>query len=116
MKAAALLSAAALVAGLAVDAEATTSSAPEYRGFENCVDAADAELPGLVTSRDYFFGRTPEANRYFINGTAWDSGERVHVRVACDTTRNGRELLDYTIAEGTFVLDSGRVDVRIAQN
>lgn len=116
MKAAALLTAATLVAGLAVDAEAKTSSAPEFRGYETCVHAAESDLSGLVTARDYLISRTPDMNQYFINGTAWSEGERVQVRVACDTTRNGRKLLDVSVAEGTFVLDRGQVNVRVAQN
>lgn len=116
MKAAALLTAATLVAGLAIDAEAKSSNPTEFRGFENCVDAAESDLSGLVTSREYLINRTPEMNQYFINGTAWSEGERVRVRVACDTTRNGRKLLELSTAEGTYVLDRGQVNVRVAQN
>ena len=116
MKAAAILGAAALLSTLSVDAVAKTSSAPEYRGYANCVEAADGDLSGLVTGRDYFINRTPESNQYFINGTAWAEGERVEVRVQCDTSRNGRQLLDVSVAEGTYVLDQGQVNVRVASN
>ena len=116
MKAAALLGSAVILASFAADVEAKPSNAAEFRGYENCVDAADADLAGLVTSREYFINRTPEMNQYFINGTAWDQGDRVQVRVACDTTRNGRQLLEFDVAQGTYVLDRGQVNVRVAQN
>ena len=116
MKAAALLTAATLFAGLAADADAKSSSTTEFRGFANCVDAAESDLSGLVTSREYLINRTPDMNQYFINGTAWSDGERVRVRVACDTTRNGHKLLEISVAEGTYVLDRGQVNVRVASN
>ena len=116
MKAAALLGTAVLLAGVAVDADAKSSSAAEFRGYENCIDAADGEYAGLVTARDYFINRTPEMNQYFINGTAWVDGDRAQVRVACDTTRNGRKLLEFEVAQGVYVLDQGQVNVRVASN
>jgi hypothetical protein len=116
MKAAALLGSAVFLAGVAVDVDAKPSSAPEFRGYETCVGAADADLSGLVTARGYYINRTPTENQYFINGTAWEQGERVQVRVACDTTRNGRTLLEFDVAQGTYVLDRGQVNVRVAQN
>lgn len=115
MKAIRILGAALLATG-AASAAAQLSSDAEYRGYDLCLDAAEASARGLVTSREYFLSRTAETNQYFINGTAWESGDRVTVRVACDTSRNGRELLDVAVDQGRFVLDDGQVDVRVAAN
>ena len=43
MKAAALLASAALLTAAAVDVEAKSSTNTEFRGYENCVDAAEGE-------------------------------------------------------------------------
>ena len=93
-----------------------SSTNTEFRGYENCVSAAEGETRGLVTSREYFIHRTPDMNQYFINASAWNDGERVKVRVACDTSRNGRKLIDFSVADGSYVLDQGQVNVRVAQN
>ena len=116
MKAAALLASAALLTAAAVEVDAKSSTNTEFRGYENCVSAAEGETRGLVTSREYLIHRTPDMNQYFINASAWNEGERVRVRVACDTSRNGRRLLDLSVADGSYVLDQGQVNVRVAQN
>lgn len=111
-----LIIGAVLFAGLSAGAVAKPSSAPEYRGYTACIDAAEAEASGLVATREYFIARSDEMNQYFINATAWEAGDRVTVRVSCDTSRNGREVLGLDVADGRFVLDNGTVNVRVAAN
>lgn len=105
-----------LIAGASLTAGAQPSNPTEFRGYSTCVDAAEAQLSGLVTSREYFINRSAEKRQYFINATAWDAGDRARVRVACETSRNGRKLLELTVDEGRFVLDDGTVTVRVAAN
>jgi hypothetical protein len=105
-----------LFAGLSGAATAQVSTAPEYRGYNECIEVAETEASGLVPTREYFIARSDSMNQYFINATAWADGDRVDVRVACDTSRNGREVLELEVAEGRFVLDEGRVNVRVAAN
>ncbi|HSG88568.1 MAG TPA: hypothetical protein VLA56_05105 [Pseudomonadales bacterium] len=107
---------AVLIATASLGAQAQVSTESEFRGYSTCIDAAKDEVKGLVTSRDYFIARNSDASQFFINGTAWNDGDRVAVRVACDTSRNGRKLLDLAIDDGRFVLDNGSVTVRVAAN
>lgn len=107
---------AVLVAGASMAAHAQPSNPIEFRGYSMCVGAAEEQVSGLVTTREYFINRSASKNQYFINGTAWASGDRVAVRVACETSRSGRKLLDLAVDEGRFVLDDGSVSVRVAAN
>lgn len=107
---------AVLVAGASLTAFAQPSNPIEFRGYATCVDAAEAQVSGLVTTREYFISRSAQKNQYYINGTAWEAGDRVDVRVACETNRSGRRLLDLAVDGGRFVLDDGSVSVRVAAN
>lgn len=107
---------AVLVAGASLAAFAQPSNPVELRGYSTCIDAAQTQVTGLVTTREYFINRSAAKRQYFINGTAWDAGDRVDVRVACETSRSGRKLLDLAVDQGRFVIDDGTVSVRVAAN
>jgi hypothetical protein len=107
---------AVLITAASIGAQAQVSTESEFRGYATCIDAANGEVSGLVTTRDYFIARNADATQYFINGTAWSEGDRIAVRVACDTSRNGHKLLDLAVEDGRYVLDNGTVTIRVAAN
>ncbi len=102
---------------LAGAAQARPSQPSELRGFETCVDAAKVEYTrGFVSSRIYFIDRTGPANAYFINASAWQAESRTPLRISCETSRNGRDLLAYSAAPGRFVPPRGSVSIQVAGN
>ena len=111
----AVTTAALLALAATVGVEARPSSHKELRGYANCVDAADAQSNGLVPARKYLVEKQPEAMYYFVNATRWEEGERNHVRISCETTTNGRKLLNASIENGRFDTNSTRVRVEVAQ-
>ena len=103
-----------LIAGSAL---ARASQQSELRGFETCIDAAKAEFTnGFVASRTYFLDRDRSGSSYFINASAWQAGDRTQLRISCETSRNGRELLAYTATSGRFVPQRGTVSIQVAGN
>ena len=90
MKAPVILAAtAALALFLGSPAEAR-STPSEMRGYNACLEAAGADLQGLVLERTYLIDTRNDQRTYYINGTAWTAGERVDVGLSCTTTRSGR--------------------------
>ncbi len=77
---------------LGAQAEARTSTASEYRGYQACLEASAGNLNGLVTDRTYLLNEQDGQRTYYINATAWESGERVSVALRCETNRGGRVL------------------------
>ncbi len=107
----------ALTILLAVTAQARPSQPSEFRGFETCIEAAKAEFTrGFVSNRTYFIDRDGTDNVYFINASAWQAGDRAVLRITCETSRNGRELLTYTSAPGRFIPQRGQVSIEVAGN
>ena len=103
-----------LVAGAA---QAHRSQPSEFRGYETCIDAAKAEFTrGFVSDRTYFIDRDGPVNAYFINASAWQEGDRALLRINCETSRNGRDLLAYSAAPGRFVPPRGSVSIQVAGN
>lgn len=99
---------------LAMNAQAGKSSQSELRGYNACVNAADPAFQGLSLSRTYYLAKEDNRNVYFLNGSAWLDGERVDVRISCDTSRNGRNLLSQTSNLGSFALQTGDTPIQIA--
>ncbi len=96
-------------------AEARTSTDAEFRGYQQCVNAADRESRGLVPSRNYYLDKG-ETSLYYVNATRWEEGERAAVRVACETDLRGHRLLSANVSPGHFTLDrTGSVTIDIAQ-
>ena len=112
-----LVALSALTILIAGAAHARPSQPSEFRGYEACIDAAKAEFrSGFATSRTYFIDREGPANAYFINASAWQAGDRALLRISCETSRNGRELLAYTATSGRFVPQRGTVSIQVAGN
>lgn len=109
-----------LVAGIAATtmiaatAQAKISSASELRGYEACVSAANPEFKGLKLARVYYLNEAADKNTYYLNGTAWQNGERVDVRISCDTTTNGYDLLNQTTNVGRYALEDGGRGIEVA--
>ena len=107
----------ALTILLASAAQARPSQPSEFRGFETCIDAAKAEFTnGFVSPRTYLIDRDGADNVYFINASAWQAGDRALLRITCETSRNGRDLLAYTSAPGRFIPQRGQVSIEMAGN
>ena len=105
---------AAAAAVFTASAQAGTSSSSEFRGYNNCLEAASMPYKGVVADRAYYLSRAGSAQTYYINVTAWDSGDRVNLRITCDTSTNGRELLRSSIDSGRFQLARPKVRVEVA--
>ncbi|MCZ6459792.1 MAG: hypothetical protein O6766_10560 [Gammaproteobacteria bacterium] len=105
---------AAAAAVFTASAQAGTSSVSEFRGYNNCLEAATKPYEGVVADRAYYLSRAGSAQTYYINATAWASGDRVHLRITCDTSKNGRELLRSSIDSGRFKLARPTVRVEVA--
>jgi len=109
-----LLFIAAVAAVFSATAQAKLSSLSEFRGYNNCLDAATTPYEGVVANRAYYLSRAGSAQTYYINVTAWASGERVNLRITCDTSTNGRELLRSSIDSGRFKLARPNVRIEVA--
>ena len=105
---------AAAAAVFTASAQAGTSSSSEFRGYNNCLEAASMPYKGVVADRAYYLNRAGSAQTYYINVTAWDNGDRVNLRITCDTSTNGRELLRSSIDSGRFQLARPSVRVEVA--
>jgi len=97
-------------------AEARTSSEGEMRGYDQCIEEAGRDSLGLVTSRNYLLDSAGESNFYYVNATRWEDGERHTVRLSCETSANGRHLINAGLDQGRFSQDASRVTVEVAQN
>ncbi|MEM1231064.1 MAG: hypothetical protein AAGI15_11040 [Pseudomonadota bacterium] len=99
----------------ATSALAQPSTGPEFRGYSKCVDTAQRASRGLTTDRFYLTNTSAEAREYFINGTRWESGDRVKVRINCETSVSGRKLISYNIDQGQYRNTRGSVTVEVAE-
>lgn len=99
---------------LAVSTSANAQTGRELKGLNTCLTASESQFDGLEASSDYYFTRTDHANQYYINGTALENGERVDVRISCETSRNGRALLTQSSSPGRFTEDPSTRIIEIA--
>lgn len=98
-----LLIAATLAVAVSGGAHAVQSTPSEFRGYQACLDANEANFSGLVTERDYLLSRTETGRIYYINATAWENGERVPVAFTCETTASGRLVSNRAVDATQFV-------------
>ncbi len=108
-----LIAAIALAASVSMipQAEARSSSHAELRGYQNCLEAASDEGVSLYPSRTYLIKQTSSENHYFINGYQWQNGERQPLRVACETSTSGRQLVNVEVANGRYRSRTSAIDV-----
>lgn len=107
-----ILIAAATAALIAAGAQAGPRSTPsELRGYQACVDAnADGHL-GLRFQRTYLINETDAGRTYFLNATAWESGERVALGFRCETNKAGRLIEASSPSYVQYVPAAGSVQV-----
>jgi len=110
----ALIFTAAAASVVAVTAQAKLSSSSEMRGYNACVEAAAPEFKGLQLSRSYYLNEESDKKIYYVNGSAWQSGERIAVRISCDTSSNGAKLLSQTSNTGRYTNQRATVRVQVA--
>jgi len=111
-----LLISAAAASAVAMSAQAKTSSLSEMRGYEACVEAAGSEFDGLALSRIYYINEESDKNVYYVNGSAWEAGERVSVRLSCDTSKGGHQVLSANSNLGRYSIERGRTTIEVAAN
>lgn len=95
--------AAAVAATLSASALADTSTPSEFRGYQACLEANEADFSGLVPERNYLVAKTDAGRTYYINATAWKAGQRVEVGFSCQTTRSGRLLENQSTGNTRYV-------------
>ena len=103
---AAAMTAVATTQGIA----ASPSEEREIRGFNTCVNAAEAtNLTGITTKRDYFLRETADRNVYYVNVLGWEASDWVAKRVRCEISANGRTLFSAEMADGRYTTDEQSV-------
>lgn len=105
--------AAALLAGTA--GAAAPSSFAESRGYQNCRDAAAADVHLIKVDSDYYIYAHDDTRRFYLNGYAFRNGASEAVKIACETTVSGNRVLEIAVDGGRY---AGRVvdPVNVAQN
>jgi len=85
-------------------AEAQSRSTPsEIRGYQACLNNAASDVQGLVTDRTYLIDQRDGTRTYYINGTAWENGERVDVAFSCETSLGGRLITVFEPTASRYV-------------
>ena len=112
-----LIGTAALAAGLTFAVQANAGPLSLQAGYDNCKKEIQSQHSerGVVFKRYHYLDRADESNTYFINLSAWESGERVHLKSACETTKNGRRILALETSHGRWInVPEGRVEIEVA--
>ena len=112
-----LIGTAAIAAGLTFAVQANAGPLALQTGYDNCQKEIQSQQSerGLVFARHHYLNRADESNTYFINSSAWESGERVGLKSACETTTNGRRILALETSHGRWNnVGEGRVDIEVA--
>lgn len=112
----ALITATSLTLGFSAYTDARPSSEKEFRGYQNCLKAAEKDSRGLVASRQYLINKEDDSHFYFVNATRWEDGARNAIRIACETDRQGHQLLGSTIRDGRYDTRDPRVTIDVAGN
>lgn len=110
----ALILTAAAASALSMTAQAKISSSSELRGYNACVQAVASEFKGLQLDRVYYLNEDADKNTYYVNGSAWQSGERVPVRISCDTNRSGNKLLSQSSNIGRYAIERAADSIQVA--
>ncbi len=112
-----LIGTAALAAGLTFAAQVSAGPLAQQVGYDTCQNEIQSQYDGqgLVFARVHYLNREAGSNTYFINSSAWESGERVGLKSACETTTSGRRILALETSLGRWTnVPEGRVDIEVA--
>ena len=112
-----LIGTAALAGGLIFTAQANAGPLAEQAGYDTCHNEIESQYDrqGLVFARQHYLNREAGSNTYFINASAWEKGERVGLKSACETTKSGRRILALETSYGRWNdAPAGRVDIEVA--
>ncbi|XOV86437.1 MAG: hypothetical protein ACFHX7_15895 [Pseudomonadota bacterium] len=105
----------ALTLGLGFSVAVNASPLVDHRGYQVCEAELKDRLPqsGLVTDRRFFFKESTDKRTYFINATVWsDLAERAAVTATCETSPNGREVMNLEMRDGEFAPGQDQVALR----
>ena len=87
------------------------------KGYDNCQSQIKKDVDRPVFKRHYYLQRNDDSMTFLINASAWEAGERVHLRSACETSSSGRKVLALETHHGRWTTDpQGKVTIEIAQN
>ncbi len=112
-----LIGTAAIAAGLTFAVQVNAGPLALQTGYDNCQKEIQSQQSerGLVFARHHYLSRGDASNTYFINSSAWESGERVALKSACETAKNGRRVLALETSHGRWInVPEGRVDIEVA--
>ena len=110
MKAPLLLAAVAATA-LTTSAWADLGTLAENRGYYACLEASDDGFRHVRTDNTYMVSETDASRIYYINATAWKSGEMRKVGFSCETDLSGRLQETREVTYAHFVPESNSVQV-----
>ncbi len=100
--------------GYAMSAEAGPLSV--QKGYDLCGSEIRAQGEGVTLSPFHLLQRRDTSNMYYINSTAWEDGERVQHRSACETKKSGRKILALETSYGRWTQQKGVVGIEVATN
>lgn len=112
-----LIGTAVLAAGLTFAVQANAGPLALQAGYDTCKKGIELQKNGngLTFSRYHYVNREAESNTYFINSNVWQSGARVALKSACETSTNGRRMLALETSQGRWInMPEGRVDIEVA--
>lgn len=88
----------------------------DQRGFANCSSEFHAASVGLVTDRHHFVDKRDENPHFYINGTRWEEGSRASVKMACETSPSGADVLASEITAGRYKGQHTRITIDVADS
>jgi len=107
-----IIVAAATLTSLSAQAKVSTKS--ELRGYNACVEASEPRFNGLTLNRTYYLQSEADRKVFYINGSAWDNGKRVKVRISCDASTDGHTLFSHNTGSGRYALAVGADQIQVA--
>ncbi|MEE4360363.1 MAG: hypothetical protein V2I63_02435 [Pseudomonadales bacterium] len=92
----------ALGALTSATASASMIPRPDHRSLEACTRAIEASMP-RARIEEAFHDRRPEGHRISANVIRYESGAWHPLRVTCETSTNGRRVLDLQAEAGRWI-------------
>ena len=103
-----------VVMALGYVASAQAGPLSVQKGYDLCGSEIRAQSEGVTLSPFHLLQRRETTNMYYINSTAWENGERVHHRSACETKKSGRKILALETSYGRWKQQEGVVGIEVA--